>query len=91
MDVGCSLKGFCSLNHSELVSFIMFALTLSPTFSANFLKPRKSCDGGNGLSLHPYAHPPQDKILKHLKFVGMQFERFYSLYHSVVASFEHLH
>ena len=52
MDVGCSLKGFCSLNHSEVVLFIIFALTLSPTFSANFPKPRNSCDGGNGLSLH---------------------------------------
>ena len=70
LDVGCSLKGFCSLNHSEVVSFIIFALTLSPTLSANFPKPRKSCDGGNGLSLHPYAHPPQDKILQHLIFVS---------------------
>ena len=70
LDVGCSLKGFCSLNHSEVVSFIIFALTLSPTLSANFPKPRKSCDGGNGLSLHPHAHPPQDKTLQHLIFVS---------------------
>ena len=41
----------------------------------------------NGVSVHPYSHPPQEKVLKHLTYVwdggGMQFEKFYSLNHTI--------
>jgi hypothetical protein len=44
--------------------------------------------GGNGVRVQSYAHPQQMKVLKHLLYVGygcgMQFERFYSLNHSIV-------
>ena len=51
--------------------------------------------GNNDVSVQPYAHPQQMEVFKHLVYVchgyGMQFERFYSLIHSVVAWFAHLH
>jgi hypothetical protein len=51
--------------------------------------------GGNRVNVHPYAHPQQLKVLKHLILVChgcvMQFERFYSLNCCEVVWLAHLH
>jgi hypothetical protein len=50
------------------------------------------CDD-NCMILYPYAYPPQQKKLKHLIYIchrcGMQFERIYSLNHSILGLFIH--
>ncbi len=51
--------------------------------------------GGNGVCVHPYNHTTPEKVLKHLTYVSdgcrMQFERFYSLKHSIEKLYEHLY
>ena len=77
---GMQFERFYSLNDSVVGSF-------PPRISG------KLC-GGNGVSVLPYDHPQLFKVFKHLLYVchrcGMQFERFYSLNHSVLGSFPHL-
>jgi hypothetical protein len=50
--------------------------------------------GSSGVSVQPYAYPQQVKVLQHHMYVchgcEMQFERFYSLNHIIVAWFVQL-
>jgi hypothetical protein len=92
MDVGCSLKGSTA---STIAKWHHVNIYNAHNFNQFSSQIRGYTCVSNHVSAHPYAHPQQEKVFKHSKFVsggcGMQFERFYSLNHSVMESFAHLH
>ena len=90
MDVGCSLKGSTA---STIAKWHHVNIYNAHNFNQFSSQIRGYSCVSNHVSAHPYAHPQQEKVFKHSKFVsggcGMQFERFYSLnpqpYGSIVA------
>ena len=68
MDVGCSLKGSTAptLNHSIVAPSNIYIAHNFNRFSSQTWG--YACVS-NHVTVHPYAHPPQEKVLKHLKLV----------------------
>ena len=83
---GMQFERFYSLNHSLGASFVHLH---HPFFQPTLPNLAKQLWWWFGLSVNSYSHWPQKKVIKHLNYIsdgcGMQFERFHSLNHSVVA------
>ena len=86
MNVACSLKGFTVATIMGWHAFHTYII--NKDFNQLYHIWETVCCG-NVVSVHPYDHTQLEKVLKHLLYVcygcGMQFERFYSLTHSLVA------
>jgi hypothetical protein len=90
--VGCSLKGSTA---STIALWHHLNIYIAHIFKQQLFQIWGYACGSNHVSVHLYAHPPQEKVLKYLKLVsdgcGMQCERFSSLNQSIVASFVNIH
>ena len=87
MDVGCRQRGFAATNHD-------ITLSLGPHLTAmlqNWNWAPHLDIMCNSLRVHPYAHPPRIKVLKHFIYIqygcGMQSVVVPSLNHGSTISF----